>query len=194
MGPRLIGVTGILLTSGCSRYLESGLYRQTGGMFVPADFLLYNQERIQIPEVPETYFRVAVLRSRGDELGLAFLRLVGHYYSLSEYYDYTRTGEEGDVPNFVLCDRAGDRFACNSDQDGRLIIGTVNGLNSFTLFGSGSEAPEGAVINDMMISFTYEFQTDPDLSGGTDPWTGEDIFTQADWEKLQADFDEWLAR
>lgn len=194
MEPRLLGFAGILMLSSCWQYLEPGMYRQAEGGFVPEDFLLYNQSRIELLEHQGTYFRVAVLHSREDELGLAFLVSSVDYYSLHAFYDYTRLGDEGDVPNFVLCDRAVDRFTCKSDKGGRLIMGSVNSLNGFTLFGSGSESQEGTVMNGKVISFTYEFQTDPDLSGGKDPWTGEDIFTQADWERLQSDFDEWMAR
>lgn len=188
---RLVGVASMLLLSGCWQYLEPGVFRSIDGQHVPDEFSLNNQAPSFYLDDYPTAFRIAVLESSRDQLGLAILQYHYDESSYREWFDYTRFGEEGEPPNFVLCERRQSQFVCKADENGQAIFGRVHSHDGFTLFGSGSESPEGTVINDRMISFTYEFKRLDDISGGKDQW-GDDIFSQRDWERLQQDFDDWM--
>lgn len=193
MEPRLLGLASVLLLSGCWKYLEEGVYDSVDGDYLPGDYGLYNQRPFFLLEEVPTWFRVAVLHSSKNQVGLAFLQYRYDYYSYNEWFDYRRLDEEGEPPNFVLCERRQEQFVCLAQQDGQAILGRVNDYDDFTLFGSGSESPEGTVINDLMISFTHGFQRLENISGGQDIW-GDEIFTQKDLEQLQQDFDDWMDR
>ncbi|MCK6507992.1 hypothetical protein L6R53_32270 [Myxococcota bacterium] len=188
----------MLLLSGCWQYLEPGLYGAVDGRYLPENYWLYNQAPFFLLEESQTWFRVAVLESSRSQVGLAFLLYRYDPYSYDQWFDYSRldygrSGDDVEEPNFVLCDRRDAQFVCKTEENGRTILGRVNSHDSFTLFGSGSESAEGTVVNDLMISFTYEFSLLDDISGGEDLW-GQDIFTQGDWKQLESDFDHWMDR
>ena len=189
---RPLGFAPALLLGGCWQYLEPGMYHSVHGNFVPEEYSLYNQAPFFLLEEVPTYFRVAVLESSRDQVGLAFLLYV-HGYMDYDFYDYTRLGEVGESPNFVLCERIQAQFVCKADEDGQAIFGRVNTHDGFTLFGSGSESAEGTVINDIMLSFVYEFELLQDISSGEDP-SGRDIFTEGEWRQLETDFADWMER
>lgn len=79
---------------------------------------------------------------------LAVLRVDLEYIDLTAY---RRDLDTNDVrwwdDLFYRCSRVDSRFACDANPDGPLLIGTINGNESLTLFGSGDPLSSTNVAN-----------------------------------------------
>lgn len=181
MEPRLVGIAWVLVFSSCQHDLQPGLFQQSGH-FVPTEFQMSNRLFYYDSWAGATLVFPALLHRTDDQLGFALLVPYGE--SMDElWWEHKVSGE----PNFMLCDRFLKQFVCEAEEDGRFILGKVNGPNNFTMFGSGSEWDGGRLMEGQIISFAYEFTAQSSPASGY-------VIAPDDWADLEDQFNEWLPR